>query len=121
MNTQPNNMYAIKLMTLLEDVSPVFAELEKILADSRKLKSKYKNHLNHLSLYYKVDRLKEESNPITEEILVQKVEHICLVLEGIGKIMTEISSDEEESKLYIQSGVMDKLQEISQKLSKLIS
>jgi len=119
-NTQIDNPNAQKLMTLLEEVKPIFNELGKILADSKKLDSKYKHHLNHLNLYLKMDNTKEHYL-MTEAELEERVSHIGFVLEGIGKIMTEISKDREESTLYLNNGIIVKFQEIAQKLVRLVS
>jgi hypothetical protein len=114
-NTDIANSNVHKLMLLLEAVDPLFNDLGKILADSKKLNSRYKHHLNHLNLYFKLDNSKPH-HTMNEAELEEKVKHIGFILEGISKIMIEISKDLEESKIYLQNGIMAQLQEIAQKL-----
>lgn len=118
MNAQPDDMNIRRLMALFEAINPIFDDIETVIGKSKKLESKYRNNLNHLSLYLKVYRV---NTLTTEKDWEHRVSCICDVLDGIGKVMTEISNDEEDSKLYIQTGVLGNLKGISQRLSKLIS
>lgn len=120
MNTQPYDTKTMELMTLLDAVTPIFNDLQIIFEESKKLDSKYKNSLHHLSLYFKMDSIKNNER-LTEDELEKKVKHICIVLEGIGKVMTQISSNEEESKLFLEKNIFEKLQVIAQRFSKLQS
>ncbi|MDR3503223.1 MAG: hypothetical protein P4L79_11655 [Legionella sp.] len=118
-NTQiSENPNTQKLRLLLDAVKPLFNDLQKILTDSKKLHSKYKHHLIHLNLYFRMNNVKEPE--VGEKELDEWVNHIASILEGIGTIMLEISHDKEESKLYLENGIISKLQEIAQKLVFLV-
>jgi predicted TIM-barrel fold metal-dependent hydrolase len=119
MNIQPENINT-QLITLISSVKPIFDDLGKVVGESKRLDSKYKAHLNHLSLQFKMSGVKNNEQ-ITAKNIEPIVESICDVLGEIEKIMTEISHDPEESKLFLETGVMDKFKEISQRLSTLLS
>lgn len=121
MSAQTDDMSTVKLMTLLDSVKPVFDDLSTLIAGAKKLQSKYNAQLNYLHLYIKMDHSIKEDFPPTENDLEHRVMHLCEVFNKLGEVMTAISNDDEESQLHLHAGTLDKLQEISQRLSKLIS
>ncbi|WP_058534521.1 hypothetical protein [Legionella saoudiensis] len=108
-----------QLLLLLDALRPLLNDLRGVLADAKKFHSKYQHHLNHLNLYLKMSNAKEPEMGDVE--LEEWVNHIGSILEGLGNLMIEISHDKEESKFYIENGVMVRLQEIAQKFVLLIS
>lgn len=119
-NTQvTDNPNTQRLMLLLDAVKPLLNDLRIILTTSKSLHSKYQHELNHLNLYLKMSNTKEPE--LSEKELDEWVNHIGSILERIGNIMVEISHDKEESTLYLETGIIRKLQEIAQKLVQLVS
>lgn len=121
MNAKFDAPNTIKLTGLLESVKPIFNDLGRLINDSKKLQSKYAHQLNYLNLQFKMEQNNKKDKLVTEHDLERRVTHICDVFNRLREITTEISNNDEASQLYLEAGVLDKLQEISQRLSKLLS
>lgn len=120
MNIQSAETNTTQLMTLLEHVKPIFSELGKIISESKKLNSEFKNDLSQLNLNFKIDSSTKENTLMTEKEVEKKVNNIIFVFDRLGEIITNVSNDNEESKLFLETGIMDKLLNTSQRLSELL-
>ncbi|CDZ78228.1 hypothetical protein BN59_02536 [Legionella massiliensis] len=115
MNAQLDNTNTVRLITLIESVAPIFQQLGKVINESRKLESGYNERLHFLTLHFKMDQGKD-STLIADNDIELKVRNICYYFEKVGEILDEISKNDEECRLIVQSGIMNKYKEISQKL-----
>jgi hypothetical protein len=104
-----------QLMDILDLIKPIMKELAQIVGESRKLESRFSEQLHYVAMVFKIDgNIKEE---LSAQQLEETVLNLCACFKHLEGVLKDITLDREASQLYLKAGVLNKFQQISQRMS----